>query len=333
MSDCAPLNAINLMTAAHPNVWEFADCLHDDMKNWDDRLCYINISAAISCLSGGSMPTPDDFGQAALCAALATWRRNKLVYRFDPVLVNELFASAEDTEIPSEILYQMPAPCIYVDLSLDKKAKDVPDGFLAFVEHDTEKKEKELRILYLKKDGQAVFQSIIHLIPHGTIYDGLQETKKTIRENAQLNGTISLTVEHINQYIDESYSLTCESVQLLLYICAENADIKEDEQQIKIFRPTSKVLDRYREIRKWNVGVKVGEVLRKNTERKKYENSNEENPQRRGYGVRPHVRRSHWHHYWIGPKENQQLVLKWLPAIIVNPEEKEDLPITIIEEK
>lgn len=36
-----------------------------------------------------------------------------------------------------------------------------------------------------------------------------------------------------------------------------------------------------------------------------------------GYEVRPHVRRSHWHHYWIGTGDNRKRVPKWIPDINV----------------
>lgn len=39
---------------------------------------------------------------------------------------------------------------------MDKKAKDEPDGFLAFVEDDTEKKEKELRIKIFRPTSKVL---------------------------------------------------------------------------------------------------------------------------------------------------------------------------------
>lgn len=320
MTDCAPLNALNRLTAEHPRVWEYADTLHNDLCDWDSRLCYINVSAAIACLSGGRTPTPEDYGQAALCAALATWRRNKLVYRFDIGIADELVASAEDIKIPVEILYQMPAPCI----------DEMVDGFLVFVEDDSQAKEKELRIIYLQKNGQILLQSFIHLVPNGTIYDGLQKAKKVIRKNMEQEDAItSLKAERTIRQVDEFYQYACEAVQLILYICAENADMIEDEQQVKIFRPSNRILDKYREIRKYNVGVKAGELLRQ-SEVKKHSRSGADNEETSIREIRTHIRRSHWHHYWVGSKKERQLVLRWLPATIVNPD-KDDLPVTIID--
>lgn len=47
---------------------------------------------------------------------------------------------------------------------------------------------------------------------------------------------------------------------------------------------------------------------------------------------RPHPRRAHWHHYWVGSRkdmESRRLVLKWIPEIVVNQKE-DDMPVRII---
>ena len=47
---------------------------------------------------------------------------------------------------------------------------------------------------------------------------------------------------------------------------------------------------------------------------------------------RPHVRRAHWHSYWVGQKdqpEARSVVLKWLPPIPVNVQDAGDLTTTV----
>ncbi len=43
-------------------------------------------------------------------------------------------------------------------------------------------------------------------------------------------------------------------------------------------------------------------------------------------GVTPHVRRAHWHRYWIGPKDDQKLVPRWIDEIKVLIEEVATVP-------
>lgn len=309
MTDCAPLNAIEKMTAAYPTVWRNVEILYESrgsLPEWNTNLCYINISGAIAALSNAGKPEIKDFGYAALCAALATWRRNKVIYRFGYEIATTLMLTAEDIKIPVGIFNSLPAPCVYVQFpAAGKSKKTTIDGFLAFIEDDISRK-KELRILYLNKCGELVLQYAIHLIPGGTIYDGIEEANTTIRKNAMRlsNSEICDKIDSVISLVNETRKQICQAVQLILYICAENADIIEDEGQMKIFRQTNNIIDKYREIRKYNVGTKTSAVLRKIA--------------REGKSKKPHIRRNHWHHYWVGPRSDQHLILRWLPPIPVN---------------
>ena len=314
MTDCAPLNAVMQMTKENPRVWEFADILHDEERHdphwgWNDNLCYINISAAISCLSQGQEPSESDYRKAALCAALSTWRRNKTVYTFDPTLAEELTANAEDLVIPVHILLHMPAACPYIQLP----PNDMADGFLAFL--DDSPKGRELRLLYLDAAGKLIFRNFIHLLPGGTIRGGIQQAKRVIRENtAKLtNPPEPHQVKNAIKTVEDSHQLCCRMMQLLLYICAVNADIEEDSQQTGIYRaprPGYPILDKYRETRKWIVGRNTGKNLHQSRQTTCAAGN--------GKTKRPHVRQSHWHHYWVGPRDDQELVLKWLSPIMVH---------------
>ena len=39
-----------------------------------------------------------------------------------------------------------------------------------------------------------------------------------------------------------------------------------------------------------------------------------------GPAKRPHARRGHWHHYWHGPRNARQLILKWTAPTFLHPE-------------
>lgn len=47
--------------------------------------------------------------------------------------------------------------------------------------------------------------------------------------------------------------------------------------------------------------------------------------------MRPHMRRGHWHHYWVGSRDNDEerkLILKWVAPIMINVlDVEEDLPV------
>lgn len=333
MPEIAPLEAVKKITAAHPNIWDTIDTLVAVPENeihWDRRICYCPISAAIAALSVDSdMLTA--FGSASFASALAAWRRGKFIYQFDESLASEVISTVEDMAIPIEILYHMPAQCIYILLTEnDKKIpNDHPVGFFAHIESDTNTGEKELRIHYITNTGDLFTQYIVHLIPDGTIGDGINAAIAEIRKNTS-NNIYQPIGDRISDYLRAARTLTIQAVQLILYICAENAEIAENESQAKIYRKSNRILDKYREIRKYDVGVKTGIILRRNESRRKntpdpqYANDNASSIKKRS-----HLRRAHWHHYWTGSGDDKKLILRWINSTIINAGEDET-PATII---
>ena len=329
MPEIPPLEAIRQMSLAYPKLWDTIDRLvkvpESEIK-WDRSVCYCPVAASISALTL-YLPESTAAGKASFASALATWRRGKFIYKFDESLMFEIVSMAEDVKIPVEILYQIPAQCIYIEFTNDPKP-NYPAGFFAHIEHDINTGEKELRIHMIDKAGNCSAQYIIHLIPDGTINDGIDEAINLIRKNSK-NGLSKLAGEFSAQYLDRIRQDAIQAVQLVLYICAENADIKEDESQSKIYRKSGTILDKYREIRKYNVGVKTGIILRKNENARNFipVTDGDNNP---AWQVRSHLRRAHWHHFWTGSGENKKLILRWVNSIIVNQHLGEDSPATII---
>lgn len=332
MPEIAPLEAVKKMTAAHPNLWATIDSLVKVPENeihWDRRICYCPISAAIAALTVDSdMLTA--FGAASFAAALSSWRRGKYIYQFDETLASEVISTVEDMVIPAEILYHMPAQCLFISLPTDEnKTPDYPSGFFAHIESDTNTGERDLRIHYITQSGTLLTQYIVHLIPDGTITDGINAAIAEIRKNTS-NNIYQPIGDRISDYLRAARTLTIQAVQLILYICAENAEITENESQAKIYRKSNRILDKYREIRKYDVGVKTGIILRRNESRRKNTpDSQSANDNASGIKKRSHLRRAHWHHYWAGSGDDKKLILRWVNSTIINSGEDEP-PATII---
>ena len=132
-----------------------------------------------------------------------------------------------------------------------------------------------------------------------------------------------------------------------MYLCAQNADIQEDPEQKKIYKPGQKVADKPREVRKWDVGENLGEKIRIIKTRKsqsldddstKFLEAENENPEKiqkssRKYKNRPHMRRAHWHHYWVG-EGRKNLVLKWINSMFINAGDGEvGVTVQIVDKK
>ena len=94
------------------------------------------------------------------------------------------------------------------------------------------------------------------------------------------------------------------------YLCSANADI------VAVYKPKKEKRRNNAKKRSqatWHeVGYRIGAELR-NYMRVKYERG-----EKTGRTVRPHMRRAHWHHYWIGPRNGERrLVLKWVAPTMV----------------
>ena len=84
---CPPLLAVNALSSRFAGIYDVLDDLVADAKlgkiantTWNFNLCYCPVAAAIAALAEcyGS-----DAGCASFAAALASWRREKMIYSFD----------------------------------------------------------------------------------------------------------------------------------------------------------------------------------------------------------------------------------------------------------
>lgn len=97
----------------------------------------------------------------------------------------------------------------------------------------------------------------------------------------------------------------------LAYICTANADINTFYMPPKGLKPNPKKDKKRSLVTMHRVGYTIGSQLRE------YARYASESKEHQGGTVRPHMRRAHWHHYWVGPKDNRRLELRWLPPVKV----------------
>ncbi|WP_298150647.1 hypothetical protein [Flavobacterium sp.] len=144
-------------------------------------------------------------------------------------------------------------------------------------------------------------------------------------------------VPGIAQVSDTWQSALEPIINLLLYVCSENADI--DGKQRTPANPAPKKTKRgWRHFpaespSTWDVGVRMGAALRRAYHAAETEMGGENS------GPRPHIRRAHWHGFRSGamktpdgvhiPAEKRKFELRWLPPIPVNLDDVSGLPATV----
>lgn len=318
-----PLELVKDFEKTHPGCWEWIDYVREgkgkDLPDWNN-LCFCPLGGTQGIMIEKYHDT--DLNNAALLAALASWRQYKEIYSFSEELKETLYAQSDDIVMPIDILYQIPFPCVYISTGND-------EGFFTFFEHDMNTFHMELRFCIIKKTIDGIIKILntwAHLKDGYTILDGINDGLDLAIKNAEKYGDkitevfsamdLDLFSEDIAKWFFEQIA---RRFQLVLYICAENAEIEENTQQKKITRKPSdnKPKDVYREIRSWDVGVKYAH----NVQKAQTEAANNDRIRTHGShsSPRPHTRRGHWHHYWIGSQSDssRKLVLKWTAPIFV----------------
>ena len=258
---------------------------------------------------------------------VAAWREHKQIYNFDPELAKILIDQDLDGELPIETLYNLPYKCIYIQTDLLMEAK----GF--FVYFDTDEYiqgDLDLKLCFVDTaDEHAIIP--IHLIKGKTLEECVQKT------NTEMAGGDGFEVSEdvINYMIPELGG----AIQLILYLCAENKDVVERKRlefnkkksQPKKKKVKKKQIQKEAKIQEWA----VGSVITKQFKRSTYTPSDSQNGNANGTKKSPHMRKAHWHHYWVGARESEErrLVLKWVQPSFIHAEGIKGKPIIVNEVK
>lgn len=257
--------------------------------------------------------------------ALHLWRESRTVYSIDPALAEALCQQAQDTSdtevLPSELLLNLPHRCIAVEMPEITFKVHTPRGdvvrnftgkFFVFSGQVFGAPDIALQSVWATPDSRLVnmYLPILPGKPLRASYDALGELlKNDIPKNADA-ASVAKT---------ES-KLSLIAAQIVLYLQSQNADVrarpapKKNKKNGKKSKP-AKIID---------TGFRYGSTIRAQTSRIMYQKpdedtqSSERSPARAP--VRPHMRRGHFHHFWVGPRDGERkLILKWVAPTAIHP--------------
>lgn len=134
---------------------------------------------------------------------------------------------------------------------------------------------------------------------------------------------------------NQNYNAQVESylriaVSAAYYLAFKNAEIKEvkipkEKRPILVSKPgaTPKKVN----VKTYNVGFAIGKSFEKQlASGEEYQKSAATGT---GRTVRPHVRRAHWHHYWVG-EGRTRLEVRWIEPTFVLPEGKREVSVATV---
>lgn len=247
----------------------------------------------------------------ARLAALGAWRYTQSIYRINEDLFQGLIETAPKGNLPVSVLMRIPEWCVYIETP-GLKHNDVElHGFFAHLEWNTKTESAELRLLLDKANGFYVF--ILHM-GNWTIMEASGKAVQKSREIALSKGEHELASLLSDEYIATQTVQIYPLISLLLYVCSDGVEYRASN---KPANPQPKRTRRYgwklfpaAHPRVWNLGDKTGEQLKRNVA--EWERSTEHK------GVRPHMRRAHWHTFYAGPRDQDREVrVKWIVQLMI----------------
>lgn len=291
-----------------------------------------HILAPMGAAHGLAMDAHGDMMRASAdcgrIAALSAWRTTKGIYRYDPELRAALEETPLDRELPGDVLLRMPEWCVYIEL--DGEVQGVRG---AYVHHEVDAGtgRYELRVLLDLGTG-ALVPVPLHIGRPGawrTVADAVALARDEAIARAALSlggGAASDLARSAGSDVLGDIDRVVERViALTLYLCTDEPDILDGDDERRPTRPRGRPVGAQR-VTTWSVGWRLGAALRRARERAESE------PQG-GTHAAPvgHVRRAHWHTYWLGSEQrgDRRRDLRWLAPILVGLELGDDLAAVV----
>ncbi len=331
-----PRHTLEVLSRTYDKVWKQVEALlaqRRQLGNWPSW-CFMPADV-LETIVGNGLPlqTVEQYRPLPFLAAVAAWRWTKGIYRFDPSTFDALWNTPVTGEIPIDVLYCLPEWCVFIPTPDKTWHGSRLNGFFAHLNQNRKMRRTELRLLLdiSLPDGTYDAVGIPIVLGRGGVAESLAYALQFSTQPNPL--TKQLTEQERAMEMKEVPSL----VSLVLYLCSENAEIRQSgggDRRPAYPQPEKKKkgLRLYAADRPthWEVGYRLGAALR----RASTERGSADDPTGSHARPRPHIRRAHWHSYWVGKwndPDARTVVLKWLPPIAVNVQDVDELPTTVRE--
>ena len=264
------------------------------------------------------------------------WSKYKQVYKPDSDFANAL-CKTDKLDISRYMLEHLPCKLFYIDTSDCEAFGDI-EGIFTHVYYSPLKNNVFFGVFILTKTldmfsfyigGRFNEQNVISYDFHDMRF---ADFKKLSADDYSI------------QYIEPSDFSTNISrkdaslfaLQMVAYLSIEEPQITESDLTKHTYKPTnrsSKIRNKWSEVKIDDVGIKYGKSFRKQIEiiKKEYdeenneEDNNSEKTTKRKSPI-PHFRCAHWHKYWVG--EGRTLLrVKWVEPVFVGNSEPKNIII------
>ncbi|MBF0131056.1 MAG: hypothetical protein HQL75_00505 [Magnetococcales bacterium] len=295
-----------------PDAWKGLEKLFfgrgKELPEWP-MWCWVPIAAGVAVAAEGGLSIPDAEMSGSVIVGIGAWRLTQGVYRIDPTVRRALMSTPLTGEIPVDLFYRLPEWCLYIEIPDHPSMTDL-HGIYVFLEWDTQSRGAELRLL-LDRD-KSLDPAVMHLIPGGTLDACLSAATDRAVANALMSGLeVGFNSEEFRDFWEPIISL-------VLYLCSDEPAIRsladidrrprhpapaKTKKGMRLFPPDNQTI--------WDVGASIGEEIRSASTQDPKDGSHE--------SPKVHIRRAHWHTYWVGKEGTvgRRRILKWIHPVLV----------------
>lgn len=300
------------------------------------------------------------FKTSQMRSAVVPWfAGGKGIYRFDPSFFEEILQTDIET-ITAESVLRLPEWSCYVPFPRKLMVNDVPvHGLFIYADKDLRDDIPELRLTFIMGwDHNEDLQNIhlncpyadlslyVHLQPQNeetSIYSVINLDIEDEDHNKEGLGIINAAKLFFHFDNEEQSRQTIRyliqiGTSIAMVLCAHNIDVRplNPEAEFQVKRTGSHANEPNDHLspatpRKWEVGERLGAAIRAwKTEMSDTSSEDPEPTGKKGLQKRPHLRRAHFHSFWIGPRKSEarKKILHWIPPTFIN-ESGEDMPVVI----
>lgn len=290
--------------------------------------------------------------QFSVAYAANYWRFAKTVYNFAPAFL-KMLAETEDAPVYSDVLMRLP----YRDFVMNLPSDFHHDAMFVHIEfNDTHGPNgTDTLILLVPFKANPDFDHIEHCQVMNWCLNGKKLIESFRRntnayeqsfqneDNTATVGTITATtmpgtsmskeeLEKTQDYNAKMEPYLRIAVSAAYYLASKNAEIKEvkipkEKRPVLVSKPVTK--PKKVNVKTYNVGYIIGKSFEKQLSTTTAEYEKHKNAVGTGRSVRPHVRRAHWHHYWVG-EGRTRLEVRWIEPTFVLPEGKREVELATV---
>ena len=265
---------------------------------------------------------------SAMCIYYKWSSSGKVVYSITKEMADMLRSTA-DSEMHLDTLKYLPVNTFYFNLPeqcgkskyIDIYFKDNDNVYITYIEDESP--EPTYNTFYiLLQEGKTLSEMF-------DMANNSERTQQNIEEAKSIRG---LTDDEINSQFNMQKDNMRLIASILFYLASANAIIKK-KNIAKSKRVKSSVTNKPLNIDFNQVGFYKGisfNSIKNNINEASDSSDKETNLNEIHQRKIPHIRRAHWHHYWIGSGSSRRRILKWLPPIYINSDPTHPPKATVI---